>query len=57
METHVYAGLTHAGKVKGRPECLTESKTMCEALIDEGAADLTLCLRLTRDVSEEPAYL
>lgn len=30
---------------------------MCEGLMDEGAADLTLCLRLSQDVSEELAYL
>lgn len=34
-----------------------ESKTMCEGLMDEGAADLTLCLRLSQVVSEELAYL
>lgn len=53
----VCAGLTDVGKVKGKLECLTESKTMCQALMDEGAADLTLCLRLSQDVSEESAYL
>lgn len=57
VETHVCAGLTDVDKVKGKLECLTESKTICEALMDEGTADLTLCLRLSQDVSEEPAYL
>lgn len=30
---------------------------MCEGLMDEGAAGLTLCLCLSQDVTEELAYL
>lgn len=40
---------------RGVKKC-SESKTMCEALTDEGAAGAALCLRLSRDVSEL-AYL
>lgn len=56
VETHVCAGLTDVDKVKGKLECLTETETMCEALMDEDATHLT-CLRLSQDVSEESAYL
>lgn len=45
------------GPGEGKQKCLGESQTMCEGLMDEGAAELTLCLHLSQDMSDELAYL